>query len=88
MRILVTHNADGEIQSMLIPPAELAGEVHLVPEPGFFVTEVDTAEVDAKRLAATEGDPDGRARLLAEFSASLLQSRIDMKNKRLMKKIR
>ena len=86
MRIFVTHDAQGNIRSAVIPAQSVASELELVAQPGQYVTAIDATDVDAKKLGATEGDREARARLLNDISKSLLQHKVDVKNKKLVKK--
>lgn len=85
MRIFVSHDDHGSIRMAVIPSEGTEGQLGVDPQPGLHISEIEVPEIDAKKLAATEGNREARARLFDEISKSLQQQRVDVKNKKLVK---
>jgi hypothetical protein len=73
MRILVTHDEEGNILSLAVPAADVADQLALEPRPGEIVSEVDVPATDQERpfddlsrivLHSRVDRSSGRARLV------------------------
>jgi hypothetical protein len=66
MKILVVHDAKGQVKSFGVPGPQFAGQVRLVPNKGEKISEIDVPDVSG-HMPLENGDQDSRAQYLLDL---------------------